>query len=240
MRANILFAEDDVFFARSIKRHLERAGYNVILCENGQEGWEKFQQQVFDLCLLDVVMPRKDGFALAEDIRAIDVNVPIIFSTSRYMKADRLRGFESGADDYIVKPFSVQELLCRIDVYLRRSRLRRSERRIAYKIGNLVFDYSQYYIRHKDAGSFIRMAPKEAELLRFLCENANKRLKKDEILASVWKQDNLLASRVMDVYLTRLRKHIAADPAIRLETYHGKGLMFVAEGLDRLHTVARN
>ena len=128
MRANILFAEDDVFFARSIKRHLERAGYNVILCENGQEGWEKFQQQVFDLCLLDVVMPRKDGFALAEDIRAIDVNVPIIFSTSRYMKADRLRGFESGADDYIVKPFSVQELLCRIDVYLRRSRLRSRSR----------------------------------------------------------------------------------------------------------------
>jgi DNA-binding response OmpR family regulator len=154
------------------------------------------------------------------------------------MKADRLRGFESGADDYIIKPFNIQELLCRIDVYLRRSRLLRSERRIVYKIGHLVFDYSQYHIRHKDAGAFIRMAPKEAELLRFLCENPNKRLKKDEILASAWKQDHLLASRVMDVYLTRLRKHIAGDPAIRLETYHGKGLMFIVEGVERLHTIA--
>lgn len=239
MQASILLAEDDVFFAKVIKRHLERTGYNVSLCENGQEAWEKFQKQVFDLCLLDIVMPGKDGFALAEDIRTMDVNVPILFATSRYTEQDRLQGFESGADDYIVKPFNIQELLCRIEVYLKRSRLLKSERRIVYKISNLVFDYSQYYIKHKDADSYVRMAPKEAELLRFLCENSNKKLKKDDILAFIWRQDDLFASRVMDVYLTRLRKHIAVDPAVKLETYHGKGLMFVVDGLHRSHTITK-
>ncbi|MBS0026598.1 response regulator transcription factor [Chitinophaga sp. 22321] len=239
MQPSILLAEDDIFFAKVVKRQLERAGYNVTLCENGLEGWEKFQKHVFDLCLLDVVMPKKDGFALAEDIRSMDVNVPIIFTSSRYMEQDRLQGFESGADDYIVKPFNMQELLCRVEVYLKRSRLLKSERRIVYTISNLVFDYSQYHIRHKSADSHVRMAPKEAELLRFLCENSNKKLKKDDILACIWGQDDFFASRVMDVYLTRLRKHIAQDPAVKLETYHGKGLMFIADDLDRSHTIAK-
>lgn len=126
MQPSILLAEDDIFFAKVVKRQLERAGYNVTLCENGLEGWEKFQKHVFDLCLLDVVMPKKDGFALAEDIRSMDVNVPILFTTSRYMEQDRLQGFESGADDYIIKPFNMQELLCRVKVYLQRSRLLKS------------------------------------------------------------------------------------------------------------------
>ena len=237
MQPSILLAEDDIFFAKVVKRQLERAGYNVTFCENGQEAWEKFQKHVFDLCLLDVVMPKKDGFALAQDIRSTDVNVPILFTSSRYMEQDRLQGFESGADDYIVKPFNIQELLCRVDVYLKRSRLLKSERRIVYTISNLIFDYSQYNIRHKNADSHVRMAPKEPELHRFLCENSNKKLKKDDILTCIWGQDDFFSSRVMDVYLTRLRKHIAQDPAVKLETYHGKGLMFIADDLDRSHTI---
>ncbi|PSL47425.1 DNA-binding response OmpR family regulator [Chitinophaga niastensis] len=236
-QASILLVEDDVFFAKVVKRHLERAGYEVSLCEDGEEGLEKFKKNIFDLCLLDVVMPKKDGFQLAEDIRLMDENVPIIFASSRYMEQDKLQGFESGADDYITKPYNMQELLCRIEVYLKRSRLLNSERRIVYTMGKMIFDYTQFNIKHKDADSHVRMAPKEAELLRFLCENSNKKLKRDEILASIWKQEDFFASRVMDVYLTRLRKHIAQDPSLKLETYHGKGLMFIANELDRSHKI---
>lgn len=239
MQSSILLVEDDVFFAKVVKRHLERAGYNVNFCENGQEGWEKFQKHVFDLCILDVVMPKKDGFTLAGDIRSMDENIPIIFTSSRYLEQDRLLGFEAGADDYITKPFNMQEMICRVEVYLKRSRLLKSERRVVYTISNLIFDYSQYHIRHKDVDSHVRMAPKEAELLRFLCENSNKKLKKDDILSVIWGQEDFFASRVMDVYLTRLRKHIAQDPAVRLETYHGKGLMFIADDLGRTHTIAK-
>ena len=239
MQPSILLVEDDIFFGKVVKRQLERAGYNVNLCENGEEGWERFQTHIFDLCLLDVVMPKKDGFALAADIRSMDVNVPIIFTSSRYMEQDKLQGFEAGADDYVIKPFNMQELLCRIEVYLKRSKLLMSERRVVYTISNLIFDYSQYQIKHKDADTHVRMAPKEAELLRFLCENSNKKLKKDDILTSIWGQDDFLASRVMDVYLTRLRKHIAKDPSIKLETYHGKGLKFITSSLHRSHTIAK-
>ncbi|MCW3467751.1 response regulator transcription factor [Chitinophaga nivalis] len=239
MKTGILFVEDDQFFAKVVKRQLERAGYDVTLCEDGEDGWDHFQKSIYDVCLLDVVMPKKDGFTLARDIRSIDENIPIIFTTSRYMEQDKMQGFECGADDYVTKPFNVQELIYRIEVYVKRSKLLRSEKRIVYTMGNLVFDYTQFNIRHKDSEAHVRMAPKEAELLRFLCENSNKKLLREQILNSVWGQDDFFTKRVMDVYLTRLRKHIAQDPSVKLETYHGKGLMFIINELDRTHMIAK-
>ncbi|WP_212006628.1 response regulator transcription factor [Chitinophaga sp. HK235] len=241
MKSRILLVEDDEFFAKVLKRQLERANFEVTHAIDGQAGWEKFQETIFDLCILDVVMPRKDGFTLAGEIRAMDFNIPIVFTSSRYMEQDRLQGFDIGADDYLVKPFNTDELISRIKVYIKRSRLLRSEKRIVYTVGNLIFDYSQLQLRHKDneVDNHVRIAPKEAELLRYLCENSNKKLKREHILASVWGQDGYLAQRVMDVYLSRLRRHIAMDPSIRIETFHGKGLMLVINEMDRTHIIAK-
>lgn len=231
--------EDDEFFAKVLKRQLERANYDVVYAPDGQIGWEKFQETIFDLCILDIIMPRKDGFALAEDIRAVDFNIPIVFTSSRYLERDRLDGFDAGADDYLVKPFSTEELISRVEVYINRSRLLRSEKRIIFTIGNLVFDYSQLQLRHKDSEEYTRIAPREAELLRFLCENSNKKLKREQIQLSIWGQEGYLARRVMDVYLSRLRKHISIDPAIRIESFQGKGVMLVINELDRTHVIAK-
>lgn len=227
MKAGILLVEDDQFFAKVVKRHLERAGHEVTLCQDGEEGWDTFQQRNFDLCLLDIVMPRKDGFTLAQDIRSRDENTPIIFTSSRYMEQDRLLGFDVGADDYLVKPFNIEELLLRVDVFLKRSKLLQSEKRVQYNVGKLLFDYSELKILHAGTNVCVQLPPKEAELLRFLCENANKKLTRDYILANVWGLEDFFAGRSMDVYLTRLRKHFAIDPSIRMETFHGKGIMFV-------------
>ncbi|CAL1520266.1 response regulator transcription factor [Chitinophaga sp. MM2321] len=239
MKSRILLVEDDEFFAKVLKRQLERANFDVIHALDGQDGWEKFQQTIFDLCILDVVMPRKDGFALAADIRTRDLNIPIVFTSSRYMERDKLAGFDVGADDYLVKPFNTDELISRAIVYIKRSRLLRSEKRIVFTIGNLVFDYTQLQLKEKLTGKCITISPKEAELLRYLCENSNKRMTREHILTSIWGVDGHMAQRVMDVYLSRLRKRIAMDPLVKIETFHGRGLMLVINELDRAHVIAK-
>lgn len=227
MKAGILLVEDDQFFARVVKRHLERAGHEVTHCQDGEEGWETFQDHPFDLCLLDIIMPKKDGFHLAQEIRAQDENMPIIFTSSRYLEQDRIHGFEIGCDDYMIKPFNLEELLMRVEVFLKRSRLLQSDRRLSYNMGSLTFDFSELKILHNASNTCIQLPPKEAALLRFLCENSNKKLKREYVLMHVWGSDDFFAGRSMDVYFTRLRKHFSLDPTIRLETFHGKGFMFI-------------
>lgn len=229
MKAGVLLVEDDHFFAKVIKNHLEKAGFNVVHCTNGEDGLETFLQQRFDICLLDIVMPGKDGFTLAREIRQEDENIPIIFTTSRYMEQDRINGFECGGDDYLVKPFNMEELLCRMEVFIKRSRLLQSDRQTIYMIGSLVFNYSEFKIYHEPTNTNINLPPKEAELLKYLCENPNKRLRREHILLSVWGNDDFFTGRSMDVYLTRIRKHLKLDGTVKLETIHGKGLCLVTD-----------
>ncbi|WP_298741921.1 response regulator transcription factor [uncultured Chitinophaga sp.] len=229
MKAGILLVEDDHFFAKVIKRHLEKEGYNVVHCLDGEEAWRTFQERAFDICLLDIIMPGRDGFALAKDIRSRDTNIPIIFTSSRYMEQDRLSGFQAGGDDYMVKPFNIEELQFRIDVFLKRSRLLQNRKIVVYQLGALEFNYTELKIFHQPTGHTINLPPKEAELLKFLCENPNRRLRRENILLSVWGSDDFFAGRTMDVYLTRLRKHFRLDPDVKLETFHGKGLRLVTD-----------
>ncbi|HEY8919601.1 DNA-binding response regulator, OmpR family, contains REC and winged-helix (wHTH) domain [Chitinophaga rupis] len=229
MKAGILLVEDDHFFAKVIKRHLEKEGFNVVHCLDGDEAWEAFQERAFDICLLDIIMPGKDGFSLAQEIRNRDTNVPIIFISSRYMEQDRLNGFAAGGDDYMVKPFNIEELQYRIDVFLKRSRLLQSRKVQIYQIGSLEFNYTELKIYHAPTNATVNLPPKEAELLKFLCENPNRKLKRENILLSVWGSDDFFAGRTMDVYLTRLRKHFRMDDTVKLETFHGKGLRLMTD-----------
>jgi len=196
---------------------------------DGEEAWRTFQERAFDICLLDIIMPGRDGFALAKDIRSRDTNIPIIFTSSRYMEQDRLSGFQAGGDDYMVKPFNIEELQFRIDVFLKRSRLLQNRKIVVYQLGALEFNYTELKIFHQPTGHTINLPPKEAELLKFLCENPNRRLRRENILLSVWGSDDFFAGRTMDVYLTRLRKHFRLDPDVKLETFHGKGLRLVTD-----------
>ncbi|WP_217604233.1 response regulator transcription factor [Chitinophaga sp. GbtcB8] len=229
MKAGILLVEDDHFFAKVIKRHLEKEGFTVVHCLDGDEAWEAFQERAFDICLLDIIMPGKDGFSLAQEIRNQDTNVPIIFISSRYMEQDRLNGFAAGGDDYMVKPFNIEELQYRIDVFLKRSRLLQSRKVQIYQIGSLEFNYTELKIYHEPTKTTVNLPPKEAELLKFLCENPNRKLKRENILLSVWGSDDFFAGRTMDVYLTRLRKHFRLDDEVKLETFHGKGLRLMTD-----------
>lgn len=232
MKAGILLVEDDHFFAKVLKRYLEKADYEVIYCENGERGWETFQQRPFDACLLDVLMPGKDGFELAREIRGKDDHVPLFFISSRFMEEDKLTGFRSGADGYLGKPFNFEELALRIKVFLKRARLQPS-RRLLYNIGTLTFDYTELKIMHPESGSCVCLPPKEAELLKYLCENANKKIKRENILMHVWGVDDFFVGRSMDVYMTRLRKHFRVDPTVKLETMHGQGFRFSFDNKTR-------
>ncbi len=178
----------------------------------------------FDICLLDVMMPNKDGFAVARKIRQMTDVIPILFITARSLEEDRIRGFETGADDYISKPFSMPELLMRIEVFLRRTRKMYSEKTINYIIGNLRFSYTD--LKLTDGKDEFNLTQKEADLLKFLCEHPNRILKREEVLLNVWGKDDYFLGRSMDVFVTKLRKHFKAEKEVNLETIHGVGFRF--------------
>jgi len=232
MKAVILYVEDDEFFARMTIRYLTRAGFEVVHCLDGEVAWQVFQNGRFDVCILDIVMPRKDGFLLAKEIRVINDNIPIIFTSVRYLEQDRIHGYVIGGDDYLIKPFNLEEMVQRVGVFLKRSKIPESDKRLQYQMGALTFDYSEMRIVHLPSNTAIQLPPKEAALLRCLCEHANTKLERKYVLNEVWGDDDFFAGRSMDVYLTRLRKHFSLDPTIRLETFHSRGLMLVTSGGD--------
>jgi DNA-binding response OmpR family regulator len=233
MKARILLVEDDQNVGAVTKKRLEEANYDVVHCIDGQMAWDQFQLKTFDICLLDVVMPKKDGFTLAEQIRRKNDFIPILFLTSKAMDEDKIKGFKTGADDYITKPFSMQELLLRIEVFLKRSKsttVVATEKRTQYTIGKLTFDYNDLILRELNGEVSSTLTQKEADLLKYLCDNANKTLKREEILFHVWGKDDYFLGRSMDVFITKLRKHFRTDPAIKLETLHGVGFRFNIPG----------
>jgi DNA-binding response OmpR family regulator len=220
-KSKVLLAEDDLSLGYVIKDNLAVAGYDVVLCADGQSAIDKFSKESFDICLLDVMMPNKDGFAVAKKIRQQTDLIPILLITAKSLEEDRIHGFECGADDYIVKPFSMQELLLRIDVFLRRTKKMYSEKTLNFQIGKMKFSFND--LRLTVDGTNHNMTQKEAELLLFLCEHPNRILKREEVLLNVWGKDDYFLGRSMDVFITKLRKYFRADETVHIETIHGMG-----------------
>ena len=225
-KATILFAEDDSSLAFMLKDALEDEGYKVIHCTDGQTAIDLFQPKKFDLCLLDIMMPVKDGFMVAKKIRQQTDVVPVLFLTTKGQLEDRLKGYDLGADDYISKPFSMDELLMKIEVFLRRTKKLKADHQVGYNLGSIRFSPAQLKII--TPCQTFNISQKETDLLEFLCQHQNKVIKREEILINVWGKDDFFLGRSMDVYITKLRKYLKADPAIILETIHGVGFRFIA------------
>lgn len=224
-KARILLVEDDLNLGFVISDNLKEAGYEVIHCADGETAWEQFQKKPFDLALLDIMMPKKDGITLSRQIRARNEMIPLLFLTAKSMEEDKVSGFKAGADDYITKPFSMKELLLRIEVFLRRTHALHADKNIHFHLGRFIFNYADFTLLKPDNG-FIQLTPKEADLLKFFCENPNKTLKRDEILLHVWGKSDYFLGRSMDVFITRLRKHFKTEPKVDIITVHGIGFRF--------------
>jgi len=225
----VLLVEDDPNLGMLLKEYLNAKGYETTLAVNGKKGYEAFAKGAFQLCILDIMMPVKDGFTLAEEIRRTDKNIPIIFLTAKSMKDDRINGFKKGGDDYITKPFSMDELMLRIKAILRRvnpEAVSSEPERITHHIGNLHFDFTHQVLEGKDYSQ--KLTTKESALLNMLCENKNDVLERSFALNKVWGDDNYFNSRSMDVYIAKLRKYLSADPKIELVNVHGKGFKLIA------------
>lgn len=228
--ARILLAEDDMNLGSLLKEYLEIKGYEVILVRNGEEAVEKAIREKFDILILDVMMPKKDGFRAARDIRKINDQVPIIFLTAKALKEDKIEGFESGADDYLTKPFSMEELLMRVKAVLKRSLPATpvQPQKSKYTIGKLNFDYDLQALSVD--GHEFKLSTKEADLLNLLCSHQNNILLREEALMKVWGDDDYFTARSMDVYITKLRKYLRHDPAVQIMNVHGKGYkLMIAE-----------
>lgn len=223
IKAKILLVEDDANFGNVLKSFLELQGYDVTLKRDGMEGAASFQPNKYDLCILDVMMPKMDGFTLAGQIREVDKKVPIVFLTAKSMKEDQLKGYRSGADDYLTKPFDTDVLLYKIEVILKRTLgLTDMDDKTSFEIGKLNFDYKMRTI--SDGVTSNTLSPKEAELLRLLCLHINDLLPRQKALKLIWGDDNYFNGRSMDVFITRLRKYLKGDPRIEINTLHGKGI----------------
>ena len=219
--AKILYVEDDETLNFITRDHLEMQGYEVKQCADGATALEMFKAEQFDLCVLDVMLPEMDGFALASEIRKRDNEVPIIFLTAKSMKEDRIEGLKLGADDYVTKPFSMEELLLRIDVFLRRSKISSNERKDIYQIGSYVFDYDNLELTRD--GDTASLTQREADLLRYFARTPNQVLKRSDILLGVWGEDDYFLGRSLDVFVSRLRKYLREDDSIKIENIHGVG-----------------
>lgn len=222
----ILLAEDDPNLGEILKDYLELKGkFDVSLCEDGEEAIETFNRERFDLCILDVMMPKKDGFALGKEIRNVNQQVPIIFATAKEMMEDKTEAFNLGGDDYITKPFRVEELLLRINALLKRKNLadnsRPDDAQVLFELGEYHFDYTAQLITRK--GSQQKLSTKEAELLKMLCLKKNNVLTREEALLKIWHDDNYFNGRSMDVFLSKLRKYLKEDPKVEIVNVHGKG-----------------
>jgi DNA-binding response OmpR family regulator len=223
----ILLAEDDKNLGAVLKAYLEAKGYQTTLCINGKEAFDIFNKKKVDFCILDVMMPVKDGFTLAQEIRRLDKHIPILFLTAKSMQEDKIRGFEIGGDDYLTKPFSMEELLMRMKAILRRVNegSGTESNTTVYKIGKLTFDYNHQLLTNITGE--IKLTSKEAELLRLLCDNANQVLDRSIALNRIWQDDSYFNARSMDVYITKLRKYLKEDPAVELLNVHGIGFKLV-------------
>lgn len=223
IKAKILLVEDDVNFGNVLRNFLELNNYHVTLTRDGMAGVDAFTPGKFDLLILDVMMPKLDGFSVAAKVRESDKKIPIIFLTAKSMKEDMLKGYKAGGDDYLTKPFDTEVLLHKINVILRRSNgITDLDDKTDFEIGIYHFDYKLRKVSEGD--ETVNLSPKEAELLRLLCIHQNDLLPRQKALKLIWGDDNYFNGRSMDVFVTRLRKYLKKDPAIEIVTLHGKGV----------------
>ncbi len=226
-KTKVLLCEDDPNLGTLLAQYLKAKGYDVKLLQDGEAGWEAYTKGKYNLLLLDIMMPLKDGYSLAKQIREQDQQTPIIFLTAKNMRQDMLTGFESGADDYLTKPFSMEELLLRINAVLRRSwgEAPPKERRAVFAVGRYTFDARKQTLT--GPGGERSLTTKENELLHLLCEHANALLDRPAALRAVWGDANYFNGRSMDVYIAKLRKYLADDPEVTVDNVHGKGFRLV-------------
>lgn len=220
----ILLAEDDPNLGQLLQEYLTIKGFEATLAKDGDDALSKFVLTDYDLCIFDVMMPKKDGFTLAKEVRMSDKDTPIIFLTAKAMKEDTLQGFKVGADDYMTKPFSMEELLARIQAILRRSQKQASENAVksnTFVIGAYEFDSEKQLLFH--ASGQQKLTSKESELLKLLCENIGKPVSRSFALKMVWGDDTYFNARSMDVYITKLRKFFKEEPTIQIINLHGEG-----------------
>lgn len=225
----ILLAEDDFDFAQVLKQYLELHDFEVIWCKNGQKALDEFRKTVFSICILDVMMPEIDGFSLAEEIIQINPETPFVFLTAKKLKEDKIKGLQLGADDYIVKPFEVDELILRIQNILKRSESTKSNRleKKKIQIGNYNFDSERMCLKINDKTQ--QLTEKEALLIQFFYEHRNQMIKRETILKAIWKTDDFFSGRSMDVFISKLRKYFQDDNRISIESIRFVGIEFKLE-----------
>lgn len=229
-KAKLLVVEDDPNLGDILKEYLEMKGYEPTLCRDGEEGWNKFKKDKYDLCLLDIMMPKKDGFTLAKEIKKVQENLPILFLTAKNQKDDIIEGLKIGADDYLTKPFSMEELLLRITAILRRTQKSTEISALkTYTFGDFVLHYDEQFIEGPEGKH--KLTSKENELIRLLASEINKLVNRSHALKQIWGDDSYFNARSMDVYLSKIRKILKDDPKVQIITIHGEGFkLIVAEG----------
>ena len=222
-KIKLLLAEDDSNLGSILQEYLTEKDYKVTLCEDGKEAFKQFKKEVYDICVFDVMMPLMDGFTLAKEVRFLNKNVPIVFLTAKAQKDDAIEGFVSGADDYITKPFSTEELLLRLKAILRRAgnKTLTNMEQNEFKIGKYKFDFNHQTLTINKKEQ--KLTSREAELLKLFCLNENSILDRNFALKTIWLDDNYFNGRSMDVYITKLRKYLKDDPQIEIINVHGKG-----------------
>ncbi len=219
----ILYAEDDETLAFLTKDNLEQ-NYEVTHCSDGEMALETFRNDSFDVCVFDIMMPKMDGFELAEAVRKLNSDVPILFLSAKTLKEDRIKGLRIGADDYLVKPFSIEELLLKIEIFLKRTNKNTVVENKNYAVGKYQFDSKNFLVFNSDEK--ITLTQRESDLLKFFIENKNVVLKREQILKSLWGEDDYFMGRSLDVFISRLRKILANEAGISIENLHGIGFRF--------------
>jgi len=222
MKTKILLVEDDSSLGFIISDQLKTDGYSVTLCTDGAEGFQRFNENKFHLCIFDVMMPKKDGFSLARDIRKIDTNIPILFLTAKSNDEDKVEGFKSGGDDYLTKPFNAEELQLRVAAMLRRVNIKPENlEESKIEIGDYIFDTINFNLKHPNFEK--NLTKKEAQILKILCKFKNQVVAREIVLTGVWGQDDYFVGRSLDVFITKLRKYLKEDERIQISNSHGIG-----------------
>ncbi|MEM1137827.1 MAG: response regulator transcription factor [Bacteroidota bacterium] len=232
-KAKVLLVEDDRIIAKLVKRYLDIRNYDVVYCDNGKAGFNSFNNHSFDICIFDVMMPYKDGFTLAQEVRKLDEYVPILFITSKTLAKDKIKAFKIGADDYLTKPFDMEELLLRIEVIMKRQQSKpkapaqEEDDNAKLAVGKYTLDvpYQKLYFGEND--EFRKLTARETELLHFLYKHRNDLIRREFILQEVWQNDDYYAGRSLDVFMSRLRKYLKDDPSIQIINVHAIGFKFI-------------
>jgi len=221
MKAHILYVEDDESLSFVTRDNLELQGYQITHCSDGKEALTLIHEQDFDLCILDVMLPEVDGFTVAREVRQYNTNIPILFLTAKSLKEDRLQGLRLGADDYITKPFSIEELILKVEVFLRRSKISTPQSPGRFRLGRFELDHDNLTLHNGNES--LQLTQKEADLLKLFVENPNQVLKRSDILKQIWGDDDYFLGRSLDVFISRLRKYLRDDEALKIENIHGVG-----------------